>query len=98
MLKDEMNGRDRAARLEEWSHSGAGIRDDPPNDPGWMSHDYIPQIGPRIACNQEVAEKIGIQTLPSARGVQRQRDYHDTQNVIIILKIQKTISLVLHSA
>ena len=36
VLKDEMNG-DRAARLEEWSHSGAGIRDDPPNDPGWRS-------------------------------------------------------------
>ena len=37
VLKDETNGRDRAARLEEWSHSSAGIRDDPPNDPGWRS-------------------------------------------------------------
>ena len=56
MLKDEMNGRDRAARLVEWSHSNAGIGDDPPNDPGWMSYEYIPQIGACIACNFEVAE------------------------------------------
>ena len=33
MLKDEMNGRDRAARLEEWSHSGAGIRMTPQMTP-----------------------------------------------------------------
>ena len=32
-LGDEMNGCDREARLEERNQNGAGIRDDPPNDP-----------------------------------------------------------------
>ena len=65
---DEMNGRDREARLEERNQNGAEIRDDPPNDPGWMSHDYIPQIGPRIACNQEVAENDWYSDIAFCKG------------------------------
>ena len=54
---DEMNGRDRDARLEERNQNGAEIRDDPPNDPGWMSHDYIPQTGPCMAC---LRREVGV--------------------------------------
>ena len=52
-----MNGRDRDARLEERNQNGAEIRDDPPNDPGWMSHDYIPQTGPCMAC---LRREVGV--------------------------------------
>ena len=47
---DEMNGRDRDARLEERNQNGAEIRDDPPNDPGWAVYGV-----PCMACYQEVA-------------------------------------------
>ena len=47
----------RAARLGEKSHSGAGIRDEPSEgDPGWRSHDFLPQEGACLVCNQDVAE------------------------------------------
>ena len=47
----------RVARLGERSHSGAGIRDDPSDgDPSWKSQDYLPQEGPCLVYNQDVAE------------------------------------------
>ena len=74
--RDEMNGRDRAAIFEERNQSGAGIKDDPTNDPGGgRSHEYCPQVGacPNAPCVTTMSRRIsGLKTSPSARDAQRQ--------------------------
>ena len=64
-----MNGRDRAAIFEERNQSGAGIKDDPTNDPGGgRSHEYCPQVEACPMCNLDVAENKWFEDIAFCTG------------------------------